>query len=113
MRIYDNFNANYISLKGIKSFLQIIHFRVFNTIRFPQMSANFLCGVAAKNEFVKESTELLQMLIDSIASSIGLNGFLSRSDSSRANRMTDVYFFELEGHGEHIAKYHFYLTLNA
>ena len=89
---------------------------MINTVRFPQLSLEFICGVVVENEFVKESKELLYMLFGAIGSSHGFSGFPSRSDSSRGPK--DVYVFKLEGIRQNILmKYqifivHFYLTLN-
>ena len=79
---------------------------MISTVRFPQLSLAFICGVVAKNEFVKESKEILQMLFGAIASSHGLSGFPSRSDSSRAIGPKEVYVFS-NGIGQHIMKYQF------
>ena len=79
---------------------------MINTVRFPQLSPNFIFGVVAENEFVKESKELLHMLIGSIGSSACLSGFPSRSDSSRAIG-PEVYVFKLYGIGQNIMKYQF------
>ena len=81
---------------------------MINTVRFPQLSLAFICGVVAENEFVKESKELLHMLFGAIASSNGLSGFPSRSDSSRAIGPKEVYVFKLDGIGQQISKYQFY-----
>ena len=78
---------------------------MINTVRFPQLSLEFICGVVAKNEFVKESNEILQMLFGAIGSSHGFSGFPSRSDSSRGPK--DVYVFKFDGIGQNIMKYQF------
>ena len=78
---------------------------MINTVRFPQLSLAFICGVVAKNEFVKESKEILQMLFGAIASSNGLSGFPSRSDSSRVIGPKEVYVFKWNVIGQNIMKY--------
>ena len=78
---------------------------MINTVRFPQLSLEFICGVVVENEFVKESKELLYMLFGAIGSSHGFSGFPSRSDSSRAIGPKEVYVFNLEGIGQNIMKY--------
>ena len=86
---------------------------MINTIRFPQLSPNFLCSVVAENEFMREITsknqEHFQMLIGAIASSTGLSGFPIRSDSSRVIGPNDVYVFS-NRIGQHISKYQFHVN---
>ena len=79
---------------------------MINSVRFPQLSLEFICGVVARNEFVKESNEILQMLFGAIGSSHGFSGFPSRSDSSRVIG-PEVYVFKFIGIGQNIMKYQF------
>ena len=63
-------------------------------------------------EIIFKSPEHFNMLIGAIASSTGLSGFPSRSDSSRSIAIgpfgpKDVYVFKLDGIGQHIMKYQF------
>ena len=60
-------------------------------------------------EIIFKSPEYFNLLIRAIASSTGLSGFPSRSDSSRAIAIgpKDVYVFKLDGIGQNIMKYQF------
>ena len=58
-------------------------------------------------EIIFKSPEHFNMLIGAIASSTGLSGFPSRSDSSRDIGPKDVYVFKLDGIGQNIMKYQF------
>ena len=82
---------------------------MINTVRFPQLSQEFICGVVVENEFVKESKELLYMLFGAIGSLRGLSGFPSRSASLRVIG-PEVYVFKLDGIGQNIMKYRLFLS---